>query len=80
VVVREALHALEKNQSTSFGGIANQLTANLQRFCRETLVNLWKKYFGASEVKKLNIESVGRGSDLLVATSQPQTSLAANRN
>jgi short-subunit dehydrogenase len=53
VVVRKALHALEKNQSSVVpGGIANQLTANLQRFLpRETLVNLWKNILGASESK-----------------------------
>lgn len=49
VVVREALQALEKNQSTLVpGAIANQLVANLHRFLpRETLASLWKTILGA---------------------------------
>ena len=51
VVVREALIALEKNQSSVVpGAITNQLTANLHRFLpRETLVNLWKNILGFSK-------------------------------
>jgi short-subunit dehydrogenase len=49
VVVREALQALEKNQSIIVpGAIANQLVANLHRFLpRETLASLWKNILGA---------------------------------
>ncbi len=49
VVVRQALQALEKNQSTVVpGAIANQLSANLPRFLpRETVVSLWKNILGA---------------------------------
>jgi len=51
VVVREALHALEKNQSSVVPGgesIDSEFTTVLPR---ETLVNLWKNILGASEVK-----------------------------
>jgi len=50
VVVREALQALEKNQSTIVpGAIGNQLVANIHRFLpRETLASLWKTILGAS--------------------------------
>lgn len=51
VVVREALKALEKDQSTVVpGAIGNQLIANLHRFLpRETLASLWKNILGAKE-------------------------------
>ena len=49
IVVREALQALEKNQSTIVPGVvANQLLANLPRFLpREIMANLWKNILGA---------------------------------
>ncbi len=49
VVVREALQASEKNQSTVVPGIVtNQLLANLPRFLpREIMANLWKNILGA---------------------------------
>ncbi len=49
VVVRQALQALEKNQSTIVpGAIGNQLVANAHRFLpRETLASLWKTILGA---------------------------------
>lgn len=48
VVVREALQALEKNQSTVVPGIiTNQLLANLPRFLpREVMIQLWKNLLG----------------------------------
>jgi short-subunit dehydrogenase len=54
VVVREALQALEKKQSTVIpGSIANQLIANLHRFLpRETLANLWKNILGRSSPRQ----------------------------
>lgn len=54
VVVREALQALEKKQSTVIpGAITNQLTASLHRFLpRETLAILWQKILGSSQSKK----------------------------
>ena len=51
VVVREALQALEKKQSSVVpGAIGNQLIANLHRFLpRESLANLWKTILGSSK-------------------------------
>lgn len=48
VVVREALQALEKKQSSVVpGDIRNQLVANAHRFLpREALTNLWKTILG----------------------------------
>ena len=48
VVVRDALQALAKNQSTVVpGDIRNQLVANAHRFLpREALTNLWKTILG----------------------------------
>lgn len=47
VVVREALQALAKNQSTVVpGDLRNQLVANIHRFLpREALTNIWKTIF-----------------------------------
>lgn len=49
VVVREALQALEKNQSTVVPGVfTNQVLANLPRFLpREVMTGLWKNLLGA---------------------------------
>jgi len=49
VVVREALLALEKNQSTLVpGDIKNQLLVNIPRFLpRDAVVNLWQTLLGA---------------------------------
>ncbi len=49
VVVREALQALEKNQSTVVPGIVtNQVLANLPRFLpRDVMTQLWKNLLGA---------------------------------
>lgn len=45
-VVREALHALEKNDSTVVPGIKNQLQVNLTRFLpRETIASVVEKLF-----------------------------------
>ena len=54
VVVREALQALKKEQSTVVpGAIGNQVIANLHRFLpRETLASLWKNILGANQSKK----------------------------
>lgn len=54
VVVREALQALEKDQSTVVpGAIGNQVIANLHRFLpRETLTSLWNSILGANQSKK----------------------------
>lgn len=51
VVVREALEALEKNQSSIVpGDFRNQLLVNLPRFLpRESVVGLWKKILGAGK-------------------------------
>lgn len=48
VVVRQALQALEENQSSHVpGDLRNQLLVNLPRFLpRETLVSLWKNILG----------------------------------
>lgn len=54
VVVREALQALEKNQSIVVPGkLENQLLVNLPRFLpRETVLSLWKSLLGKMETKK----------------------------
>lgn len=54
VVVREALQALAKKQSTVVpGDIRNQLVANAHRFLpREALTNLWKTIFATGIDKK----------------------------
>lgn len=54
VVVREALQALKKEQSTIVpGAIGNQVIANLHRFLpREALASLWKNILGANQSKK----------------------------
>lgn len=54
VVIREALEALEKNQSSVVpGNLVNQLTASLPRFLpREALINLWKKLLTAPDKDK----------------------------
>lgn len=52
-VVRQALEALEKNQSSVVpGDIRNQLLVTLPRFLpRETLASLWKNILGGSKSK-----------------------------
>ena len=54
VVVREALQALEKEQSTVVpGAIGNQVLANLHRFLpREALTSLWKTILGANQSQR----------------------------
>ena len=47
-VVREALHALEKEHSSVVPGVKNQLQVNIPRFLpRETLVTFVSKLFKA---------------------------------
>ena len=54
VVVREALQALKKEQSTVVpGAIGNQVIANLHRFLpREALASLWKTILGANQSQR----------------------------
>lgn len=51
VVVRDALQALERNQSSVVpGNLGNQLIVNLPRFLpREALINLWKNLLTAKK-------------------------------
>ncbi|NEP46383.1 MAG: hypothetical protein F6K35_47185 [Okeania sp. SIO2H7] len=53
-VVKDALQALEKNQSNAVtGGFLNQVIVNLSRFFpRETLVGVVEKVFGSIKQNK----------------------------